>query len=99
MKAVYALIIASFLMIAFGFLLILQQEPEPTSQADKSQAPTPVLGLIPAPAPLETEPTQNEPNLDVMAQPGTEVWCEQMLHVADADWSREDSQTFADHCI
>jgi len=99
MKAVYALIIASLLMIAFGIFLILQQEPETTRETEQTQAPKPALGLIPTPAPQQSVSGQNLPHLEVVALPGTELWCERMLYVADADWSREDSQTFADHCI
>lgn len=99
MKAVYALIIASLLMIAFGIFLILQQEPQTVPEAEPAQAPKPALGLIPAPAPQQPESGQSLPHLEVVALPGTELWCERMLYVADAEWSREDSQTFADHCI
>ena len=101
MKAVYALIIASLLMIAFGVFLILQQKPAATREAEQeqTQAPKPVLGLIPAPAPQQADSGQTLRHLKVVALPGTELWCERMLHVANTDWSREDSQTFADHCI
>lgn len=97
MKAVYALIVASLLMIAFGIFLILQQEPEPVQTTEQGQTSQPALGLIPTPQ--NTESGQALPHLEVVALPGTELWCERMLYVADADWSREDSQTFADHCI
>ena len=99
MKAVYALIIASLLMIAFGVFLILQQEPAATQEAKQEPASKPALGLIPAPAPQQSGAGQTLPHLEVVALPGTELWCERMLHIANAGWSREDSQTFADHCI
>jgi len=99
MKAVYALIIASLLMIAFGIFLILQQEPQTIREVEPAQAPKPALGLIPTPAPQQSPSGQSLPHLKVVALPGTELWCERMLHVANAEWSREDSQTFADHCI
>jgi len=99
MKAVYALIIASLLMIAFGLFLIAQHQPEPDQKTPQAPEPQPALGLIPTPAPQKPGAGRALPHLEVVALPGTELWCERMLHVANAEWTRDDSQTFADHCI
>lgn len=89
MKAIFALMGASILMIVVGLVLILNQpEPEPAEPARD-------IGMIPAPAERDSE----IPQIKVDAEPGSDAWCEQMMNVPNADWSREDSQTFADQCI
>lgn len=104
MKAVYALIGASLLMIAFGLFLILQQPPPEEvqdAQPEAVQAPEEEprdIALIPVPA-GETERDGEIPQLEVDAEPGSEEWCEQMMTQSNDRWSREDSQTFADQCI
>ena len=58
--------------------------------------------MVAAPAvsfPAPTERDSEIPQIQVDAEPGSEAWCEQMMNVPNADWSREDSQTFADQCI
>lgn len=108
MKAVYALIGASLLMIAFGLYLILQQPPPEEvqeAQPDAVQAPEKEpeeqprdIALVPVPS-EEAERDGEIPQLDVDAEPGTEEWCEQMMNQSNDRWSKEDSQTFADQCI
>lgn len=93
MKAIYALIGVSLLMIVGGIALIVSQPPAPEEAPVGEQARD--IGLIPAPA--ESDP--DIPQLDVEAEPGTEAWCEQMMAIPNAEWTREDSQTFADNCI
>lgn len=89
MKAIFALMGASILMIVVGVVLILNQpEPEPAEPARD-------IGMIPAPSERDSE----IPQIKVDAERGSEAWCEQMMNVPNADWSREDSQTFADQCI
>lgn len=93
MKYVYALIIASLLMIVFGLYLISQQpapEPKPVTQPPRS------LGVIPAPVPDE-EGNSEVP--EVAPEPGSEAWCDFMLQKANELWSEEDTKTFADKCI
>lgn len=93
MKAIYALIGASLLMIVGGIALILNQPPAP-EEALAAEPPRDI-GVIPAPAETDSE----IPQLEIEAEPGTEAWCEQMMNVPNAKWTREDSQTFADNCI
>ncbi len=93
MKFVYALIVASLLVIAFGVYLIVQQpapEPKPTTQPPRS------LGVIPAPVPEEQG---NSEVPEVAPEPGSEAWCDFMLQKANELWSEEDTKTFADKCI
>lgn len=93
MKYVYALIVASLLMIAFGVYLISQQstpEPEPATQPPRD------LGVIPAPVPKEQS---NSEVPEVTPERGTEDWCDFMLQKANDLWSEEDTKTFADKCI
>ncbi|WP_341938768.1 DUF3012 domain-containing protein [Marinimicrobium sp. C2-29] len=108
MKAVYALIGASLLMIAFGLYLILQQPPPEEvqdAQPEAVQAPEEEpeeqprdIALVPVPA-EEAERDGEIPQLEVEAEPGSEEWCEQMMNQSNDRWSRDDSQTFADQCI
>ncbi len=108
MKAVYALIGASLLMIAFGLYLILQQPPPEEvqdAQPEAVQAPEEEseeqprdIALVPVPA-EEAERDGEIPQLEVDAEPGSEEWCEQMMNQSNDRWSRDDSQTFADQCI
>lgn len=93
MKAIYALIGASLLMIVGGILLIVNQPPAPKEApiAEGSRD----IGIIPAP----TQTDSDIPQLEVQAEPGTEDWCEQMMTIPNAEWTREDSKTFADNCI
>lgn len=109
MKAVYALIGASLLMIAFGLFLILQQpppeeaeqeaQPEAVAEPEEESEEEPRdIALVPVPA-EEAERDGEIPQLDVDAEPGTEEWCEQMMNQSNDRWSKEDSQTFADQCI
>lgn len=98
MKLIYALMGASVLMIIFGLFLILQQSPEEAGVADPTAPPERNIAVVPVP----TEDAQRDseiPQLDVEAEPGSEEWCEQMMTQSNDRWSREDSQTFADHCI
>lgn len=97
MKAVYALIGASVLMIVLGiFLITLEQQAENGAIPDP-QVPAPErdIGVIPA---LPEDP--EAPHIDESdLEPGTDAWCEYMMRLADDLWSPEDSRTFADHCI
>lgn len=105
MKTVFALIIASFAMIVFGIVLIVNSPSEPEQEAgpsDKTESAAPSqkqpqkdIAIIPAPA----EKNSEIPELEVDAEPGSESWCEQMMTRPNAEWSREQSQTFADHCL
>lgn len=98
MKAIYALMAASVLMIAFGLYLISQQPmPEEQDIADPTQPPSREIGMIPA-LPDEDR-DESIPELEVDAEPGSDAWCEQLMRLANDQWTREDSQTFADHCI
>lgn len=93
MKYVYALIVASLLMIAFGLYLISQQpapEPEPVAQPPRD------LGVVPAPVP-EEESNSEVP--EIAPERGSEAWCDFMLQKANELWSEEDTKTFADKCI
>lgn len=91
MKAIYALIGASLLMIVGGITLIVYQSPAPQPPAEEARD----IAVIPAP----TESESDIPQLEVDAEPGTEPWCEQMMDIPNAEWTREDSKTFADNCI
>ncbi len=93
MKAIYALIGASLLMIVGGIALIMNQPPAPEEATVAEDARS--IGVIPAP----TENDSEIPQLDIDAEPGTEAWCEQMMDVPNTEWTRENSQTFADNCI
>jgi|GEM_PF-1422162 len=98
MKVIYALMAASVLMIAFGLFLISQQPlPEEQEIADPTEVPTEDIGLIPALP--EQDRDETIPEMEVDAESGSDEWCEQMMYLADDKWTREDSQTFADHCI
>ena len=35
----------------------------------------------------------------VPAEPGSEQWCEQMMHKPDAQWQDEDARLFAANCL
>jgi len=99
MKAIYALMAASVLMIIFGLFLISRQ-PLPEEQqdiADPSEPPSQEVGLIPALP--EEDRDDSIPELETDAEPGSDEWCEYMMRLADDQWTREDAQTFADHCI
>lgn len=105
MKAVYALIGASLLMIAFGLYLILQQPPpeevqdaQPEAVQEPEEEEPRDIALVPVPAD-EAERDGEIPQLEVDAEPGSEEWCEQMMNQSNDRWSRDDSQTFADDCI
>ncbi|WP_347332431.1 DUF3012 domain-containing protein [Marinimicrobium locisalis] len=93
MKAIYALIVASLLMIVGGIALIMNQPPVP--EESLAAGPSRDIGVIPAPAETDSE----IPQLEIEADPGSEPWCEQMMNVPNADWTQEDSKTFADNCI
>ncbi|WP_036189363.1 DUF3012 domain-containing protein [Marinimicrobium agarilyticum] len=93
MKAIYALIGVSLLMIVGGIALIVNQPPAPEEAPIAEE--TRDIGVIPAPAQTDSE----IPQLDVEAEPGSEPWCDQMMNIPNVEWTREDSKTFADNCI
>lgn len=98
MKAIYALMAASVLMIVFGLFLISQQPlPEEQDIADPTEPPRQEIGLIPALP--EEDRDESIPELAADAEPGSDEWCEQMMRLSDDQWTREDSQIFADQCI
>lgn len=98
MKAIYALMGASVLMIVFGLFLIMQQPPVEEETASPSEPAERNIGLIPVPS-EDAGRDSDIPQLEVEAEPGTEPWCEQMMNQSNEKWSREDSQVFADNCI
>lgn len=93
MKFVYALIVASLLVIAVGLYLISQQpvpEPEPVTQPPRD------LGYIPAPVPKENSASEIP---EVAPELGSEAWCDAMLQKANELWTEEETKLFAAKCI
>lgn len=89
MKFVYALVALSLGVIVLGLYLIVS-EP----QSDELALPPREIGLLPALAPSAES---DVPQLD--AEPGTEPWCDMMLHKPNQEWEEEETRTFADQCI
>lgn len=89
MKSVYALVALSLGVVVFGLYLIMS-EP----QSNESATPPREIGLLPVPNPVTDS---DVPQLD--AEPGTEPWCDMMLHKPGDNWKEEETRTFADNCI
>jgi len=89
MKFVYALVGLSLGVIVFGLYLIVS-EPQREEQVTAPRE----VGLLPVPTPATDS---DVPQLD--AEPGTEPWCDMMMHKPSHHWQEEETRTFADHCI
>lgn len=97
MKAVYALMGASVLMILFGIFLISMEQQTENDDIPDPEVPAPErdIGVIPS-LPEDAEaPDMDEADLE----PGSDAWCEHMMRLEDELWSPKDSRTFADNCI
>ena len=72
-------------------IYILSQTPAP----DQSEQPP----FVVVPQLKEKSPSE-DPSIPLApVEPGSEAWCEKMLHTPDAEWSDSDARLFADNCL